>query len=318
MGENGSADGEKQKEGLPDGELFILEAKLASLFSIIQGIYNTIGPAIVDRTKRGIFLAKAASLDLTLPKYEECLNKIQFLRQAKDPNYVVSFDDLEKVTDLHGQIKFHEKRFSSSKEPEQVASNTVAQPKLPPLELPSFNGTISDWPTFFETFKSLIHTNPSLSDDQKVQYLVSKLKDQALNVCAGVPPVGSNYEQIWKSLVERYQDTRYLASHYVDNILNFKNITSETHVSYTQFMDKLGSSVLALQALDIENLAEYLLYSIAIKKLDVNLAEKFETKVLEKDSMPTFTDLLQFVKDRVRVVERTKTHCVSFKCSAKY
>uniref|UniRef100_A0A8D8WZP0 Integrase catalytic domain-containing protein n=1 Tax=Cacopsylla melanoneura TaxID=428564 RepID=A0A8D8WZP0_9HEMI len=307
--------GTSDDEDQTDGELTLLQATLENLFSIVQTTYNAIGPCIVDNTKKGLFLAKAATLDITTEKYETTLKDIQRLKLAKNTSYVPNFQQFTSLMDLYGQIKFHEKKFSSDKKTEASTSGmnvTVAQPKLPPLELPSFDGNVSDWPTFYETFKSIIHSNQTLSNDQKVQYLVSKLKNQALGVCAGIPPVGSNYDLIWNSLVERYQDVRYLASYYVDNILNFKNITHESHVSYTQFIDKLGTSVVALQALNIDNLAEYLLYAICIKKVDTNLSERFESKILEKESMPKFAELLQFVKDKVKVMERTaKTPCTS-------
>ncbi|KAI5735347.1 hypothetical protein M8J77_017205 [Diaphorina citri] len=295
---------------MSEAELALEQAKLQNLFGIAQSIYDSIAACYVDKSRRGAFLAKAASLDAVYEKFTATLEAVQAMKLAAEPTYVPSFQQLSSFMDLYGEIKYHEKKFDSSSKKDSPESEVkVAQPKLPPLELPSFNGNITDWPTFFETFKSLIHNNKTLSDDQKVQYLVSKLKDQALAVCAGIPPVGSNYEAIWQSLVDRYQDVRYLAGHYVDSILDFQAITTESKVSYNQFIDKFGASVVALQGLDIDDLAEYILYSIAIRKLDLGLSKKYETKVLTEDSMPKFSELLQFVKDYVRVIERTeRTH----------
>lgn len=44
--------------------------------------------------------------------------------------------------------------------------------KLPEVKLPSFDGTITDWLPFRDSFKSLIDSNPNLSEVDKLSYLV--------------------------------------------------------------------------------------------------------------------------------------------------
>lgn len=54
--------------------------------------------------------------------------------------------------------------------------------RLPPLLLPSFSGDYSDWTSFLDIFSSSINANVNLSDAQKLQYLKSSLKGEALNL----------------------------------------------------------------------------------------------------------------------------------------
>jgi hypothetical protein len=51
--------------------------------------------------------------------------------------------------------------------------------KLPSIELPSFDGTVSKWFHFLETFESLIIQNRTLPNVQKLHYLISSLKGEA-------------------------------------------------------------------------------------------------------------------------------------------
>lgn len=59
-----------------------------------------------------------------------------------------------------------------------IPSQTV---RLPKLEVPSFNGDILKWKEFWESSKSSIHNNPSLSntDNFNYEYLTFKLEDEA-------------------------------------------------------------------------------------------------------------------------------------------
>lgn len=56
-----------------------------------------------------------------------------------------------------------------------MVSNAV---KLPPLDLPCFEGSYDNWTSFFDTFIALIHSNNTLSNVQKFYYLQSSLKGE--------------------------------------------------------------------------------------------------------------------------------------------
>ncbi|XP_026678631.1 uncharacterized protein LOC103508147 [Diaphorina citri] len=96
-----------------------------------------------------------------------------------------------------------------------------------------------------------------------------------------------------------------MAGSYMDSILEFKHIKSESIEMYQKFIDEVGMSVLALKALKLPDLAEYILYALSVKRLDTELCKKFEAKVFDSQSMPQFTDLLAFVNEQVRILEQT-------------
>ena len=57
------------------------------------------------------------------------------------------------------------------------SSNTSQFHKLPKLTLPTFDGDILKWQTFWDSFESTVHNNASLTDIQRFSYL--KLKKPA-------------------------------------------------------------------------------------------------------------------------------------------
>jgi len=65
--------------------------------------------------------------------------------------------------------------------------NSTSLHRLPKLILPEFNGEVSNWQTFGDTFESAIHNNPSLADVQKFTYLRSLIHDTAARCIEGFP-----------------------------------------------------------------------------------------------------------------------------------
>nr|CAI5823924.1 unnamed protein product [Callosobruchus analis] len=69
---------------------------------------------------------------------------------------------------------------------QQRSESTRVLPRLPNMELPEFSGGIRDWEAFYSVFKSRVHDNKSISNDDKIDYLIGRLKGPALSVCSTV------------------------------------------------------------------------------------------------------------------------------------
>ena len=68
--------------------------------------------------------------------------------------------------------------------------------KLPRREVPTFNRNIFNWKTFWEQFGVSIHTRLSLTDAEKLAYLMSALKKgTAKNVIEGLTRSGEQYKE---------------------------------------------------------------------------------------------------------------------------
>ena len=58
--------------------------------------------------------------------------------------------------------------------------------KLPKLSLKRFNGDLTKWMTFWDTFKSAVHKNSTLSSIDKFNYLNSLLESAAAEAITGL------------------------------------------------------------------------------------------------------------------------------------
>ena len=61
-----------------------------------------------------------------------------------------------------------------------------ARVKLPKLAMHSFDGDITKWPSFWDSYESAIHSNTSLSDVDKFNYLRSLLERTAKDAISGL------------------------------------------------------------------------------------------------------------------------------------
>ncbi|CAD7001902.1 unnamed protein product [Ceratitis capitata] len=68
----------------------------------------------------------------------------------------------------------------------RTSTTTSASLPLPKLQLPIFSGDATERLTFYDAFRSPLNDNASLSDEQKLQYLRNRLKEEALELVSSL------------------------------------------------------------------------------------------------------------------------------------
>lgn len=74
------------------------------------------------------------------------------------------------------------------------APESVTHVRLPKLSLPTFSGKYDEWFPFFDVFNSIIHSNASLSNVQRLQYLRASVTGEASDVINSLEISDLNYE----------------------------------------------------------------------------------------------------------------------------
>ena len=69
----------------------------------------------------------------------------------------------------------------------RLHSSTGNAVNLPKLEIPSFSGEKFRWAEFWDSFEAAVHLNTSLSEAEKLNYLMSKLSGEAKKLCIRYP-----------------------------------------------------------------------------------------------------------------------------------
>ncbi|KAG8239246.1 hypothetical protein J437_LFUL010636 [Ladona fulva] len=128
---------------------------------------------------------------------------------------------------------------------------------------------------FRDLFKSVVHDGTDIASVEKFNYLKASLQGKALALIASVPFGDAHYDSAWKELCEHYDNPRILGFDYLDKILEFPVSSS--------------GSLSALQ-------------SLAARVVDEVTLALFE-ETLNDEPFPSVTQLLSFVKKRIKVLQ---------------
>ncbi len=91
--------------------------------------------------------------------------------------------------------------------------------KLPKLQLRSFNGDLTKWTAFWESFESAVHNNTGLSDVEKFNYLNSLLEHSARESVSGLALTAGNYNQAIETLKKRFGCKQLIVNKHMDALL---------------------------------------------------------------------------------------------------
>nr|CAI5830034.1 unnamed protein product [Callosobruchus analis] len=98
------------------------------------------------------------------------------------------------------------------------------------MELPEFSGGVREWKAFYSVFKGGVHDNKSTSNNDKINYLVGRLKGPVLS----------------------------LANPYLKQILDFKTLQGESDRGLNSFLESFDVAVNALKRLNLPDLSDFI------------------------------------------------------------
>lgn len=280
-------------------QLQIALAKRDSIFSRIQNIFDR-SKNVDDVASKESFLAAAACVDSLRHDFENSLYEYNYLNMQLNPTAKVEYQAWTAFEEMYTHIK-HVVLTITPKQSDNANDKHYSlrkvRPSLPPIELVSFDGDIRTWPLFYASFKSTVHDNTALSNSEKLYYLIGKLSSKVQSAFAGITLCADNYDLIFQSLVDKYDNKRSLAATYLNQILDYNGSDN-----FDSFLDNFVSAVNALKNLKINDLTDFMLLHIALKKLNADTVHSFEMQY-RKEKFPSFANLTDFIKDRARILQ---------------
>lgn len=290
-------------------KLAATQAKNNAIFARLTSLYNVATKLPTDSANlRSVetFMAESETLSVIRTEFITNLDLINEFGFEENEEFVPDYQSLNAFEDIYARIQRVRSRIIENSQAPRASVNkgACALVKLPPIDIPSFDGKIENWPIFYESFKANIHLNPSLSDSQRIQYLTGKLAGTALKIIAGIIPSGENYADIWASLEQRYQDKRALGCHYMSTLFNIKPAINNS-VSLNAFSETFNAAVSALEQLKINDLKDFILLNMALRKIDAATAQAFEMHIRDKP-IPSYSDFIEFTKSQVKILDRTE------------
>ena len=202
------------------------------------------------RKFRKLLLAQTSALNASAQSFTEPSNFSQTV------NSVHNFTENSHIQGYHPS-------FVNS----YLSGNSANFHKLPKIDLPKFDGSVLEWQSFWDSFDSAIHSNSTLSEVQKFNYLKSLLEGEASNTIAGFALTHTNYVEAVDLLHERFGQRHRIIQSYMQALLDMPT-PRNTLANLRCFYDRIESYVRGLEALG-QNQETYgsLLVPVILNKL---------------------------------------------------
>lgn len=244
-------------------------------------------------------------------------------------NALIDLDQMDEFsTDLEGEVRdlyfsTHEvvfrhcsrKMAQDSRSSGDAADGARINPinrrsRLPEIPLPTFFGSLFEWPVFRDRFEALTDQRTGLSNIERFYYLLGCLKDQALCAIANIPVSEANYTLAWSSLVEHFDKPRQLAVKIVEKLLNSPVQMQETLGGLKYFLSLFAANVTMLKSLGIPDLGNFLLFVLSSRCLSLDTRREFESRFTGCYS--GVNDFMEFIKTRVATFEVAGTPVIVY------
>jgi len=178
--------------------------------------------------------------------------------------------------------------------------------RLPPISLPTFDGNIQEWESFFDFFKAAVHNEDAYPPAQKFSYLRSSLVGAALDVIRAIPMTETNYDIALKRLKQRYENKIMIIQSHIRAILDCSQVESTSAGELQSLHSRVASHTAALEVLGQPVVQwDAWLVTIILRKLDHATAQEWQLR--RKDTqLPTYKELEEFLASRCVVLESTE------------
>ncbi|XP_036347063.1 uncharacterized protein LOC118756404, partial [Rhagoletis pomonella] len=185
-------------------------------------------------------------------------------------------------------------------QPAATSASVSAAIRLPKMDLPTFSGDSTDWVAFYDAFCSLVDTNTALSDGQKLHYLRSCLKGDALSIISGFKICDANYTEAWDLLKSRYKVMRVIVEAHLRAIADVRKASGDTADAIKGVLDAIQQHIRELKALGrpVDFWDDWLVHN-TVNKLAFETRKQWELSLIS-DEPPTFEQLTMFLEIRCR------------------
>ena len=179
--------------------------------------------------------------------------------------------------------------------------------KLPKLELKRFNGNLTEWSTFWDSFESSVHNHPSLSGVDMFNYLHSLLEGTTSEAISGLKLTSANYEEAIAVLKKRFGNKQQIIARHMEMLLNIDAVTSQYNLKGLRYLyDTVESQVRGLKSLGVSAESyRSLLVSVLLNKLPQELRLIVSRQVNEKEW--NLDGLLSMVEKEISARERASS-----------
>ena len=124
--------------------------------------------------------------------------------------------------------------------------------KLPKLSLATFNGDVTKWTSFWDSFQSTIGDHGGLSKIDKLKYLVNSLTGPAAQTLAGLQISNDSYDEAIELLEKRFGNKQVIITSFMDSLRELPKISTSDDIRRLRILyDKTEAAVRSLKSVGV-------------------------------------------------------------------
>jgi hypothetical protein len=246
-----------------------------------------------------VLLVYEAQLIDVCKQYTFIHDELQKLDDEEDERYTELYNQqLDLTTRVQSLIK--EAQPALPPKPTSGESGLVSEPtpiRLPEIQLPTFDGTIENWYSFYDAFMSTIDRNERLTPVQKFRYLRSSLTGGAARCIQSLDITDLNYSIAIDILKEKFDCHRQVCLRHWDLLNEYPRIITETPEAVDDLLETVRVHLKALEKLGDPIVSNTVIIAILMSKLPSATIRDWQ-RTLPNKRLPSHTHLIDFLKTR--------------------
>ena len=139
---------------------------------------------------------------------------------------------------------------ATSSRDDPLPADAACRVKLPKLTIRPFDGDITKWTSFWDSYESAIHTNSKLSE---FNYLQSLLERTAREAISGLSLTAANYKEAVEILRKRFGSKQQIISKHMDILLHLDPVASTSARALRHLYDRIEANVRGLKSLGVDS-----------------------------------------------------------------
>lgn len=174
---------------------------------------------------------------------------------------------------------------------------------MPKVQLPTFDGNVTNWIRFKDSFNAMVKENTNLSDIQKLFYLDGCIVGDARNITEKVEFSADGFDVAWTALMLRYDNKRIIIENHIVELLKLNSLYKEASSEIHKIIDNVSVHLSALRKLG-QNVDSWnmIIIQLVAQKLDNETRKLWEAEI-GKEILPTWEQMFNFLQDRCRILK---------------
>lgn len=243
-------------------------------------------------------------------QYEDVIKNIEARWTTIDSlHWDIDSELYEEDEDYNRTFNTYEQEYNEIKQVlnQKKWSASYKTQSTPTMDIPTFNGDYHKWVSFKDLFVESIHSNFSMSNAQKMQFLKSKVKGEAEKLINHLNISSENYQICWEILNHRYSNTKLIFSSHVNILMTLPSMQQQTATHIKRLHDTSKECLNAIKALGVDISSwDPLIVHILSQKLDCETHKDYIESLKQPRELPSLTEFFEFLENKFTSLEASR------------